>query len=154
MSALTHWGEARRDWFKELGEFPHRFVSFFSRPWVRQQGNEENPISFAAWMPRVEVSDDEKEYLIKAKLPGVRKNDVKVTVEDGMLQISGERDYEKEEKGRKYHYVERAHGSFVRRFALPEDADAAHISAEFKDGVLNVHVAKDEKSKAVEVKVV
>jgi HSP20 family protein len=71
------------------------------------------------------------------------------------LSISGDRKYEKEEKNRKYHRVERAYGSFVRNFTVPDDADGSKVSAEFKDGVLKVHLAKDEKAKpkAIEVKV-
>ncbi len=80
---------------------------------------------------------------------------MKINVHDDVLTITGERKYEKEEKGRKYHRVERAYGSFMRRFTLPEDADGARITAEYKDGMLKVHVPKSEKpkAKAIEVKV-
>jgi HSP20 family protein len=76
-------------------------------------------------------------------------------VQDNVLAISGERKYEKEEKGRKYHRMERAYGSFVRSFTLPEDADGAKVAAEYKDGILKVHVPKSEKAtpKSIEVKV-
>jgi HSP20 family protein len=85
----------------------------------------------------------------------MRKEDVKVTVENGVLTLSGERKLEKEEKGKRYHRIERAYGSFVRSFTLPDDADSDKVSAEFKDGVLKVHVAKSEaaKPKQIEVKV-
>jgi HSP20 family protein len=80
---------------------------------------------------------------------------VKVTAEEGTLTIMGERKFEKEQKGRKYHRVERAYGSFVRSFSLPADANPSKVSAEFRDGVLTVHMLKDEKAKPqhVEVKV-
>ncbi|MGB9601732.1 MAG: Hsp20/alpha crystallin family protein, partial [Limisphaerales bacterium] len=89
------------------------------------------------------------------ELPEVKKDDVKVTVENGVLTISGERKFEKEEKGVRYHRIERSYGYFARSFSLPEDADAEKVSAEFKDGVLKVHVAKSEKArpKQIEVKV-
>ena len=68
----------------------------------------------------VDISEDEKEYLVKAELPEIRKEDVKVTVDNGTLSISGERKFEKEEKGKKYHRMERAYGTFMRSFTLPE----------------------------------
>jgi HSP20 family protein len=79
---------------------------------------------------------------------------LKVTVQDNVLSISGERKFEKEEKGKKYHRVERAYGKFERTFTLPDGADASKVAAEFKDGVLKVHLPKSEraKPKAVEVK--
>ena len=97
----------------------------------------------------------DKEYLIKAELPEIKKEDVKVTVENGLLTISGQRKLEKEEKGRKYHRVERSYGSFVRSFTLPDNADGNKVNAEFKEGVLKVHVGKSENArpKQIEVKV-
>jgi HSP20 family protein len=96
-----------------------------------------------------------REYLIKAELPEMRKEDVKVTVENGVLTISGERKFEKEEKKKKYHRVERGFGTFMRSFALPDDADFSKVNAEFKNGVLTVHVPKSEhaKPKQIDVKV-
>ncbi len=88
-------------------------------------------------------------------MPEVRKEDVKVTVENGVLTISGERKFEKEEKDKRYHRIERAYGSFTRSFSVPDDADDAKVGAEFKDGVLTVRLAKSEKArpKSIEVKV-
>ena len=92
---------------------------------------------------------------IKAELPEVKKDDVKVTVQDDVLTITGERTLEKEEKGRKYHRVERAYGRFARSFTLPEDADGNGVVAEFRDGVLRVHLPKSEKArpKTIEVQI-
>jgi HSP20 family protein len=100
------------------------------------------------WMPSVDIIEDNQEYLIKAELPEVKREDVHVKVDEDTLRIYGERKMEKEEKGRKFHRVERSHGSFVRAFALPEDADASQIRAEFTNGVLNVHLAKAKEAKA------
>ena len=88
-------------------------------------------------------------------MPGVNKEEVKVTVEGGVLSISGERKVEKEEKDKKYHRIERSYGTFVRSFTLPEAAATDKVSAEFKDGVLKVHLPKDEraKPKSIEVKI-
>ena len=100
-------------------------------------------------------SKTESEYLIKAELPEVRKEDVKVTVENGVLTLQGERRQEKEEKGRRFHRVERSYGSFVRSFTLPESVDEGGVKAEYKDGVLALHLPKSEKvkPKAIDVKV-
>ena len=95
------------------------------------------------------------EYIVKADLPDVRKEDVKVGIEDGVLTLEGERKQEKEEKGKKFHRVERVYGKFVRRLALPMEVDAQKVAAEFKDGVLNVRMPKAENAKprAIDVKV-
>ena len=93
--------------------------------------------------------------MIKAEIPEMKKEEIKINVHDDVLAISGERKYEKEEKGKKYHRVERAYGSFMRSFTLPEDADGSKVNAEYKDGVLKVHLPKAEraKPKAIEVKI-
>ena len=85
----------------------------------------------------------------------VKKGDVKVRVEDGVLYISGERNFEKGEKSKRYHRIERAYGLFTRSFTLPDDVDTQEVHAEFKDGVLNVRMLKDKnaKPKMIEVKV-
>jgi HSP20 family protein len=118
-------------------------------------GGKEEAITVAEWCPSVDIIEDEKEFLVKADLPEVKKEDVKVSVQNEVLTITGERRLEKEEKNKKYHRVERSYGTFVRSFTLPEGADGTKVSAEFKDGVLKVHLPKTEKAKAkaIEVKV-
>ena len=150
MNALTRWNP-----FEELDELQNRLSTFFGRAPVRRQNGEQENMTVAQWAPLVDITEDDKEYLIKAELPEVKNDEVKVTLENGVLTITGERKFEKEEKGKKYHRVERAYGSFVRSFTLPDDADANKVNAEFKDGVLKVHVAKSEaaKPKQIEVKV-
>ncbi len=150
MQALTTW-----DPFKELDEMQRRLATIFGRAPVRKDSEREEAMTVAEWAPLVDITEDDKEYLIKAELPEVKKDDVKVSVQDGVLTISGERKYEKEEKGKKYHRIERAYGSFARSFTLPDDADAEKVAGDFKDGVLKVHVPKSEKAKPkkVEVKV-
>ena len=103
----------------------------------------------------MDITEDGKEYLVKADLPGMKKEDVKVTVENGVLSITGERKSEKEEKGKKFHRIERSYGSFKRTFTMPGEADMTKMKAEFKDGVLRVHVPKNPATqpKKVDVKV-
>jgi len=110
-------------------------------------------LQVAEWAPLVDISEDDKEYLIKAELPEVNKEDVKVTAEQGTLTIMGERKFQKDEKGKKYHRVERPYGSFVRNFSLPDNASPAKVSAEFKGGLLTVHLPKTEKAKPQQIEI-
>lgn len=120
--------------------------------WPRSSGDGEGA---AQWSPTVDISETDAEYLLKAQLPAVKKDDVHVTFDDGMLTISGERKQEMEEKGEKYHRIESLHGVFSRSFSLPEAIDAAAIRAESKDGVITVHVPKSkaEARKPKEIKI-
>jgi HSP20 family protein len=138
---------------KELEALRHSLGSLFGRSAVPLPEGQEEQIAVPEWAPLVDISEDDKEYLIKAELPEVKKEDVKVTAEEGTLTIMGERKFEKEEKGKKYHRVERAYGSFVRNFSLPDDASPAQVSAEFKDGVLSVHLAKTERARPQQIEV-
>jgi HSP20 family protein len=144
---LTRWEP-----FREADEFFRSVSSPLFGRWPRMLGENGGTIE---WAPAADISETEKEYLVKAELPGVKREDVKVTLENGVLSIQGERKHEKEEKSEKMHRTERYYGSFCRSFTLPENADAAGIRAESKDGVLNVHVPKlkVEKPRAVEIKV-
>lgn len=89
----------------------------------------------------------------EAELPEVKKEDLKITMEDGTLTTSGDRKHEKAENGKKHHRVERAYGSFGRSFSFPVDASPAKVTADFKDGVLKVHLAKNEKPRPQQVEV-
>ena len=156
MPILTRWEpfKGRLDRWKELEDMEKRLSTYFGRSGVQTEAGKE-AMTVAEWSPLVDITEDDKEYLIKADLPEVKKEDVKLTVQDDVMSISGERTYEKEEKGKKYHRVERAYGSFMRSFTLPEDADGSKVNAEYKDGVLKVHLPKSEKAKpkSIEVKV-
>ena len=137
--------EARQNRFiRFLGEFPNRMGS-----------GEIHSLMVADWSPEVDISQDDHEYLLKADLPEMKKDDVRVTVEDGILNVSGERKSEKEDQKRKFHRIERSFGNFRRSFTLPEDADSTKVTAEFRDGVLKVHLptTTTAKSKATQVKV-
>jgi HSP20 family protein len=122
---------------------------------MRGEGNALESMTFADWAPRVDIKETVEEYLIKAELPDVKKEDVKVTVKDGVLTLEGERHQEKEEKNKKFHRMERSYGQFMRCFTMPEDAEPQSVRAEFKDGILSVHLVKSAapKPKGVEVTV-
>lgn len=152
---LTRWSPFTRwDPFKEMEELTSRLAPWLATERRPADGRNEN-LTVAEWAPLVDITEDEKEYLIKAELPEVKKEDVKVTVDNGRLAISGERKLEKEEKDRKYHRIERSYGSFLRSFTLPDATDPGKVVADFKDGVLKVHVPKagNVPPKSVEVKV-
>lgn len=152
MTALTRWNPVR-----ELEDMQRRMSTLLGWSPLRRANltAEEENITVPEWAPLVDIAEDDKEYLIKVELPEVSKDDVKVTVENGTLTISGERKAEREEKGRKFHRLERVYGRFARSFAIPEDAEADHVKAEFKEGVLRVHLAKSEQArpKQIEIKV-
>ena len=151
MSTLVSWNP-----FREMDEIQRQMSSLLGGNLFRRSNpaNGEENSTAPAWAPLVDVIEDEKEYLVKVELPEVQKEDFKVTVENGVLTISGERKGEKEEKGRKFHHVERYYGRFERSFSIPEDAETDNVKAEFKDGVLQVRLAKAEKAspKQIEVK--
>jgi HSP20 family protein len=150
MNPLIRW-----DPFKEMEETQNRLARFFGLAPPRTGNGGQEAMTVTEWAPSVDIVEDDKEWLLKADLPDVKKEDVKVTVEKGVLTITGERKLEKEEKGRKYHRIERSYGNFLRSFTLPDAADGSKVNAEFKDGVLRVHLPKCEQArpKAVEVKV-
>lgn len=150
MNGLIRW-----DPFKEMDDLQKRLTSVFGLGPARVAEGTQETMTVAQWSPVVDIIEDEKEYLIKAELPEVKKEDVKVVVENGVLTLSGERRFDKEEKNKKYHRIERAYGSFTRCFSLPDDAEDGNVTAEFKDGLLTVRLAKNEKArpKSIEVKV-
>src|SRR4029078_12373539 len=126
-----------------LGELENRLDKYFGRPALAGNGGAKEAMTVAEWAPAVDITEDDKEYLVKAELPEMKKEEVKVTVENGELTISGERKLEKEEKNKKYHRIERSYGSFVRTFTLPDTVKGDKVNAEFKDGLLTVHLPKD-----------
>jgi HSP20 family protein len=144
----------RWDPFAELEDMSTRLSRLVGTAPARRLADEGGAV-FADWAPAMDVQETEREYLIKADLPEVKKEDVKVAIDDGVLSMEGERKQEKEEKGKTFHRVERAYGKFVRRMAVPTDVDTGKIAAEFKDGVLNVHLPKSPaaKPKMIDVRV-
>lgn len=148
---ITRWNP-----FRELEEMSERLNNVFGRPVPARLSESAKELMTAPdWSPAVDIVETNNEYNIKAEIPGVKKEDVKVSVENGLLTIRGERKLEKEEKDKRYHRVERFYGTFTRSFSLPENVDETKVLAEFKDGMLNVHLPKSEKTKmrSVEIKV-
>jgi len=154
MNKLVTWNPLR-----EMDEAQNRFNPFFLAGFPNRMGSGEiHSLAVADWSPEVDISEDDHGYLLKADLPEMKKDDVRVTVEDGILNVSGERKTEKDDQKsqkRKFHRIERSFGTFRRSFTLPEDADSTKVTAEFRDGVLKVHLPTTAiaRSKAIEVKV-
>lgn len=144
--AIVRW-----DPMREIEDMFTRYTKAMGWPGLAAQ----EAISPAEWVPRVDIAETDNAYLIKAEIPGVNKEDVKITIDDGVLTVSGERKEEKEENNKKLHRVERFYGTFSRSFTLPDNVDETKIDAQFKDGVLTLTVPKTEKAKpkAIEVKV-
>jgi HSP20 family protein len=136
----------RSDAFRDMEELVRNMQRAFSG-WPAQV---DESMRMADWTPSVDIGESDEEYLIKAELPEVKKEDIQVHVDNGTLTISGERAVEKEDKGTRFHRVERAFGSFHRSFSMPDDTDADHITSEYRDGILTVHLPRNpvEKPKA------
>jgi HSP20 family protein len=135
----------RWDPFADVDTLFNRLVPSSYANWQRMalEGNGKK----LDWAPSADISETDKEYLIRAELPAVKKEDVQVTFDDGMITIKGERKQQKEDKNEKYHRMESFYGSFERRFSLPENVNADTIRCESKDGVLTVHIPKTETPK-------
>ena len=135
----------RWDPFGDVDMFFNRLApsTFANYPRYAAEGNGKK----LEWAPSANISETDKEYVIRAELPAVSKEDVQVTFDDGMITIKGERKQQKEDKNEKFHRVESFYGSFERRFSLPENVNAETISCDSKDGVLTVHIPKMEVSR-------
>jgi len=139
----------RWDPWREMEEFVDRY----NRALGEHQEGGQDVIRKGDWSPRVDITETDEEFTIKAEIPEVNKDDVKVTVENGILLLHGERKQEKEEKGKTYHRIERHYGAFNRSFTLPETVDQENVKASFKDGVLSIRLQKIKgtKPKAIDV---
>lgn len=114
----------------------------FGRSWPRPTIRTGQLLGVGDWNPRVDISENDGQYLVKADIPGVAKEDIKITVDNDVLTIQGERKQEQEEENKHFHRVERFYGSFIRSFTLPDDADAAALKAVAQEGQLTVTIPK------------
>jgi HSP20 family protein len=138
--------------WKEMSVLQNRMNHLFNEPFSRS-GREDDELSMGAWHPAVDMFDNDDKIILKAELPGMKKNDFSVDVKDRVLTLSGERNYDNEVKEENYYRRERAYGKFKRAFYLPADVDAENIKAEFKDGVLKVEIPKPEAQKPKQITV-
>jgi HSP20 family protein len=150
MSNLTRWNPVN-----EFEDLINRYNRQFGLASSNADRESRDLFRRTDWAPAVDIKETDEAYSIEAELPGMSKDDIKVTVQDGVLSIQGERRQEEETGDRKHHRVERVYGSFIRRFTLPENVDENSINANFKDGVLSLTLTKTEPAqpRAIEVNV-
>jgi len=152
--SLIRWNPTRdlasfpSDMFSLQREMNRMFDSFF-------RGVDEPSLLNSTWIPAVDVAEENDAYVVKVELPGVNKDDVKITLESNILTIRGEKKVENEVKEKNYHRTERSYGAFQRSFTLPTSVKSDEIDAVYKDGILTVALPKAEeaKPKQIEVKV-
>jgi len=145
----------RWDPFSGADELFHHLMPAMSGRLPRLALHTDGDHAHLEWMPSADISETDKEYLVRAHLPAVKKEDVKVSVARGMLTIEGERKHDTDEKKEHFHRMESVHGSFARSFSLPENANTDAIRCEARDGVLTVHIPKKEpaESKPKQIKI-
>lgn len=149
--SLVRWNPAREllNMEREFNKLFNLFGKRFGFSDVDTKDEYEN----AVWMPLTDIKEDKDNYYVMLDLPGVSKDDVKVSYSDGQLSISGERKQEKEDKDAKYHRVERVYGRYYRSFTLPLKVKEDKIEAVFKDGQLSITVPKAEEAKPKELEI-
>ncbi len=125
---------------RELENWNERIHRFFS----------DIPSMDFSYYPHIDITDDEKNIYVEAEIPGVKKEDMKITLQDNILTITGEKKREEEEKDKKIFRSERVYGSFTRSFTLPEDINPDSVEAKFDNGILNITIAKSHPKKVSE----
>lgn len=140
------------DPIRELEEIGSRFNRLFGFPRLGDAW-ERDDLAITAWAPSCDIVETDKEYRIRLELPNVKKEDVQITLDQGMLTVQGERKEEKEEESGRFHRRELKYGTFLRRFTLPDEVDSEKVDARFHDGMLTVTVPKSEtkQSKAKQI---
>lgn len=139
------------DPWRDLEESKRRFDALFGG----ETSKDKELLTRQDWSPRVDIIENPETYQIHAELPDVKKENMKVDFDNGVLTLSGERRAEYEDRKDRIHRVERSYGSFMRSFSLPSDADGERIEATYRDGVLKVKVPKfnEQKAKPIQIKV-
>ena len=153
--SLVRWNPARElaTWPSDLFGIQREMNRMFDSMFRFDTRDEDT--AFTAWTPAVDIAEHDDEYVVKVELPGVNKDDVKITIESNVLTLRGEKKQEKETKKENHHRIERSYGSFQRSFTLPTTVKSDKIDAVYKDGVLQIALPKAEeaKPKQIEVKV-
>lgn len=136
---------------KELWDLQEDFNRLFFGP--RQGGKRQEGEEGALWAPTVDICEDKEAVKIYTELPGIKKEDVKINVEEGMLTIKGERKFSDEKRKGDYYRIERSYGMFSRSFSLPTNVEPEKIKANMKDGVLEILLPKKEEAKPKEIEI-
>jgi HSP20 family protein len=154
--SLVRWSPTR-----DLATFPsdvlnmQREINKMFNSFFRSGAEEDQSLMATGWYPAVDLVERDSDYVVKMELPGVDKNDVKVTIQNTTITVRGEKKQEKESKDSSYFRLERAYGTFERSFTLPGEVQSEKINASYKDGILTITLPKAEtaKRRAIEVKV-
>lgn len=141
---LTKW-----DPFREVDDVFTKYFKHFNRPSISTQ----ELLASGDWAPRADVAETDSEFAITVEVPEINREDIKITIDNGVLNIRGERKQKKEEKGVHYHRIERHYGRFLRSFSLPDNVAEEQIDAQFKDGMLTLRLPKTEKSKPKQIEI-
>ncbi len=144
---ITRW-----DPFQELNMITNRMNRLFSETWGQGQDQQENLMT-SAFVPPVDIYEDEHNINLKVEVPGIDPKDVDIRLENNTLTVRGERKFEKEEKEENFHRVERRYGTFFRAFTLPNTVDPESVSADYDNGVLKLKLAKKAEAKPKQIKV-
>ncbi len=145
--AIVKW-----DPFRDIMTLRERMDNLFEDSISRMRGTGEN-MSYSTWSPAVDIYETSDNLVIKAEIPGADKDDISVEIKDNSLYLKGERKLEKDVKEENYHRMERSYGSFHRVFSLPTTVDQEKIKANFKNGVLEITIPKEEKAKPKQITV-
>jgi HSP20 family protein len=145
MTVLTRWEP-----FRELTALQSRMSRLFEEQYG---GNREEVLTAGAFVPPVDIYEDEHSIQLKLEVPGIEEKDLDVKVENNVLTVSGERKFEKEEKEENFRRVERRYGSFIRTFTLPNTVNAEEVSADYTNGVLKIRLGKRAEAKPKQIKV-
>ena len=141
--AIVRWEPARELASMEIDRLNRMFTDFYGEAFSR-----------SAWVPAVDIYEtDAHEVVLKAELPDMKREDISVTFENGVLTLKGERKFEQETKKENFHRIERRHGTFSRSFTLPNTVDASRISAAYKDGILTIRLPQREEAKPKQIDV-
>ncbi len=142
------------DPFGELRSLQNEMNCLFSSSFLRGEGSEGDQIMRGAWNPSVDIFENQNQVVLEAELPGMKSEDVEISIENNVLTLRGERSFEKKDESDNFHRVERSYGSFTRSFTLPPTVSSEDATAEFQNGVLRLTLAKreDAKPRRIEIK--
>lgn len=143
---LIHYNPTRNPW--RIRDEMDRFFNHFIAPTF-----EDDEMTEVNWSPRVDISEREDSFSVRAELAGLNRDDVKITMREGVLTIKGEKKEEAEHKDQNHHICERRYGKFIRSFRLPAPVSEKKIDASFKDGILNLTLPKAEEAKPKEIEI-
>jgi HSP20 family protein len=141
--AITRW-----DPFREVVTMQNRLNSLF-----RDMNEADSPLTTAAFVPAVDIYEDDKKVMLKLEVPGIDEKDLDVSVENNTLTVKGERKFESEEKEENFHRIERRYGSFFRAFTLPSTVDTEHVQAKYNAGVLKLELLKKPEAQPKQIKI-